>query len=457
MSKKNYSRREFIKSNSFAGAGAFLSMGVAPSLLARDISQTDEPAILGGKAVRTADWPSWPRWNRETDEERVLDVIRSGVWSRSETVTEFEKTWAETVGAKRCLTTVNGTNALICALANLDVGGGDEVIIPPYTFIACPQSVLQNGAMPVFVDTDPETFQMDAEKIEEKITPRTRAIMPVHLAGCPSDMVRIMDIARRHDLVVVEDACQAWLAEINNKQVGTFGDAGCYSFQNSKNIPMGEGGAIVSDDEEFIDRCYAYHNFGRAYGTVPGSGFVMSGTKMRLAEYQAAIGLAQLKRFEEQTDIRIGNAEYLKSQMQDIPGILPYKLYDNVTRVAFHLFPFRYRKEAFEGLSREDFRRALRAEGVPSSSGYTTLNKLSYLNHAFQTKSFQKMYPEDMLDFDRFMEKNHCPENDRLCNEEAVWFFQSMLLGDRSDMDNIIEAIGKIQKNAGRIKSQLEA
>jgi len=440
------SRRKFIKQILLTGAGTML---------------TDTPAILGGAPVRDAGqkpkWSKWPVWIPETDELRVLEVLRSGVWSRADVVNEFEKEWAKAIGAKRCLTTVNGTNAMICSLVNLDVGGGDEVIVPPYTFIATPQAVLQTGAMPVFVDTDPETFQMDVSKIEEKITPRTRAILPVHIAGLPSDMEGIIKIARKHNLVVVEDACQAWLAEINHKKVGTFGNAGCFSFQNSKNIPMGEGGAIVSDDEELIDRCYSYHNFGKAYGSMidkHGSGYSMFGTKLRLTEYQAAIGLAQLKRLDSQTDARSANAAYLKSQLEQIPGIIPYKLYAHVTRAAFHLFLFRYKTEAFKGLPRAAFLKALSAEGVPCSSGYPTLNDKPYLNNAFQSKNFKKMYSADMLNFDKYLERNRCPQNDVICNEEGIWFTQDMLLGPKSDMDYIVSAIAKIHKNADSIKKQ---
>src|SRR5690625_3086400 len=243
MSKndKQYSRRDFIKQNSILGAGTVLSMGAAPSLFARRPAQgNDRPAILGGEPARTASWPRWPVWNPETDEDRVIETIRSGVWSRAGVVSEFEEAWAETIGTTRCMTTVNGTNAMIVALANLDIGAGDEVLLPAYTFIATPQAILQNGAIPIFVDIDPETFQMDVDKMEEKINERTRAILPVHILGIPSDMPRIMEVARRHDLKVIEDACQGWLAEINGQKVGTFGDAGCFSFQNSKHIPMGE-------------------------------------------------------------------------------------------------------------------------------------------------------------------------------------------------------------------------
>jgi dTDP-4-amino-4,6-dideoxygalactose transaminase len=350
---------------------------------------------------------------------------------------------------------VNGTSALIAALTQADIGGGDEVIMTPYTFIASAQAVLMTGAMPVFADVDPATFQIDPKNIEKKITPRTRAILPVHILGLPADMVSIMAIAQKHNLVVIEDACQAWLAEINHKKVGTFGLAGCYSFQNSKNLAVGEGGAIVSDNDEFMDRCFSYHNYGNPYGTAAGtvgSGTVILGTKLRWSEYQAAIGLALLVRLEEETAKRNENAAYLKAKIEKIPGIVPYKLYDSVTRAAFHLFPFRYKKEQFEGMSRSTFLKALKAEGVPCSEGYTPLNKMPYLGHAFQTKNFQKMYPKEMLDINRYNDANQCPENDRLCNEEAIWLSQNLLLADKSGIDNIAAAIDKIQKNAAKLK-----
>jgi perosamine synthetase len=455
MSKRNYSRREFVKQNSLAGLGAAVAMGLTPSLISDFVTETGVPAVIGGQKVRTKGWPEWPMWNPATDEEQVLKVLRSGVWSRAGVVTEFETKYAQAIGAKRCLAVVNGTNALITALVQQGIGGGDEVIVPPYTFIASVVAILQTGAMPVFVDTDPETFQIDHNKIEAKITPRTRAIMPVHILGLPADMIKIMAIARKHNLIVVEDACQAWLAEIDHKKMGTFGNAGCFSFSNSKNIPIGEGGAIVSDDEAFMDRCYSYHNYGNPYGTAigeVGSGTIIAGTKLRMTEYQAAIGLAQLKRLETQTAKRNENAAYLKSQIKNIPGILPYKLNEKVTRASFHLFPFRYKKEEFKGLTRAAFLKALDAEGIPCSSGYTPLNKMAYLENVLKTKNFKLMYPSEMLDYKKFMERNQCPANDQLC-EEAVWFAQNMLLAEKSDMDDIAAAIVKIQKNADKIKN----
>ena len=455
MSTKKYSRRTFLKSSALAGLGLSLTAGATPGLFNDRTGESTTPAILGGDPVRSNGWPEWPVWNPETDEQRVLEVLRSGVWTRGNVVKEFEEKWAKTIGTKRCLATTNGTHALITAINQLDIGAGDEVIVPPYTFIATIDAVLMNGAMPVFVDTDRATFQIDADKIEEKITSRTRAILPVHILGLPANMEKIMDIARRHNLLVVEDACQAWLAEINNRKVGTFGNVGCFSFQNSKHLPIGEGGAVVSDDEELMDRCVSFHNFGRPHGQVGAgsSGYVILGSKCRMTEYQGAIGLAQLKRLEEQTKTREKNAGYLRSRIKEIPGIIPYELYDNVTRAVYHLFPFRYDKQQFNGLPRDRFLEALRAEGIPCSPGYSPINKMPYLKDAFQSKNFQKVYPPEMLDYEKYVERNQCPENDLLCNEEAVWLYQNMLLGSRNDMDDIYRAIEKIYENSERIRS----
>lgn len=439
------------------GAGAVLGLGAADKVLIGFTSGVSNPAILGGEPVAAShDWPSWPIWNPETDEKRLLEVIRSGVWSRAGVVKEFEEKWAKLIGTKRCLAVVNGTNALNASLAQLGIGWGDEVLVTPYTFIASISCILFNGAIPVFVDIDPDTFQMDPDKIEAKITSNTKAILPVHILGLPSDMERIMAIAEKNNLLVVEDACQAWLAEINHKKVGTFGQAGCFSFQNSKNITFGEGGAIVSDDDDFMNRCYSYHNYGNPYGAKIGqvtAGTVMAGNKLRITEYQAAIALAQLERLEEQTELRNVNAGYLKSLIRDIPGIIPYRLYENVTRAAFHFFPFRYRKEEFNGLPRERFLEALKAEGVPCFGGYSgELNKMPYLKNTFESSSYKKFYLKERLDYDKYSEENECPLNAKLSNEQAVWIFQNVLLGTKSDMDNIAGAIEKIRKNADKIK-----
>ena len=454
--KKHLSRRTFLKNNTLVSAGIVSTYTLSMEKLVPASLQiiNNDLALLGGNPVRTKDWPSWPMWIAEEDEQMLLEVMRSGVWSRNKVVKEFEEKWAETVGSRRCLAVVNGTNALNTALAQLDIGWGDEVLVTPYSFIASISCILFNGAIPVFVDVDPETFQMDPKKIEEKITSNTKAILPVHILGMPCDMTSIMSIAKKHSLLVVEDACQGWLAEVKGKKVGTIGDAGCFSFQNSKHLPIGEGGAIVSDDEDFIDRCYSFHNFGHPHGSVVGGtspGSVMIGTKLRLTEYQAAIGLAQLKRLQSQTELRWENAQYLNSLMKELAGIKNYRLYPEVTKAAHHLFAFRYVSDEFKELPREKFLEALRAEGIPCSPGYSPLNKMACIEYAFNNRHFKKFYESNRINYENYMENNQCPLNDQLC-QDAVWLPQTVLLGDREDMNQIAAAISKIHTHADKIK-----
>ena len=458
--KKDNSRRQFIKNSAIGSASIVLG---ANSLFANTTVMTSAsasvPAILGGKpAWSKANWIKWPIWIPEQDEPLLMQAMRSGNWSRSKLVDQFEQEWAQMLGVKRALATVNGTNALVVGLNQLGIAAGDEVLVPPYTFIATIQAITTNGAMPVFVDVDPNTYQIDPSKIEAKITSRTKAILPVHILGMPADMDRIMAIARKHNLIVLEDACQAHLAEINGKKVGTIGNAGCFSFQTSKILPLGEAGALVSNDDDFMNRAYSFHNLGLPYGLPPGavaSGGVRQGSKTRLAEPLAAVGLVQMKRLQAQVDTRHKNAAYLTSKIQNIPGVVVHKLYDNVTKSAYLLYAFRYKQEQFKGLSRDAFLSAVRAEGVPVSMGYTPLNKQEFIKQTFETQNFRKAYSRKQLNYDKWMAKNQCPENDKLC-EEAIWLTQNLLLGSRSDMDIIASAIQKVYDNAEKIKSMVK-
>ena len=181
MSEKEYSRRKFLKNSTLTGLGVGLTAAYTPNVFAVHVKDAGTAAILGGQPVRAKEWPDWPMWDPKTDEEQVIKVLRSGIWSRAKVVAEFEDKWAKTIGTKRCLATTSGTQALITALRQLDVGAGDEVLVTPYTFIATGDAILMCGAMPVFVDTNPATSQIDADKIEEKITSRTTTILPVHI------------------------------------------------------------------------------------------------------------------------------------------------------------------------------------------------------------------------------------------------------------------------------------
>src|SRR5450631_2611416 len=242
--KSQLSRRGFL-----AGASA---AGVALHASAADAGK---PALLGGSKVRPQPFPAWPVTD-ETEEHALMDVLHSGKWYRGngQKVKKFEQEYARVTGAKDCLATCNGTAALFISLNVMGVEPGDEVIIPPYTFIATLNVVLRQYALPVFVDTDPATFQMDARKVEAAITDRTRAIMPVHLGGNVCDVDALLGISRKHKLPLIEDACQAHLSEWKGRKVGTWGDAGCFSFQASKNLNSGEGGAILFNDPDLRER-----------------------------------------------------------------------------------------------------------------------------------------------------------------------------------------------------------
>ncbi|MHC4593886.1 MAG: DegT/DnrJ/EryC1/StrS family aminotransferase [Planctomycetota bacterium] len=448
MNKNDVTRRQFITTAS-AGTIAAVASGAVPAY-ANPGKRASKLAVRGGQPVRTKPWPSWPVWD-ESAEKSVLSILRSGNWfrGRGETVLEFEEKYAELMGAKRCVCTVNGTNALLTALHVLDIGVGDEVIVSPYTFIATYNVVIGSAALPVFVDTDLETFQINPDKIEERINKNTKAILPVHILGLPANMDRINAIAKKHNLVVIEDACQAWMAEWRGKKCGTLGDLGCFSFQNSKHLPCGEGGAVIGDDYEIMDRAFSYHNCGRPHGSVEEtSRYPIIGTNRRMMEYQAAILLSQMKRLETDTRTRNENAHYLTSKIKDIPGIIPHKLYGGVTRCAYHLYPFRYKKQHFNNVPRSKFLSALSAEGVPCSGGYGPQYKDDIIEVALNSKNFKRSFSKRRLD--RYRQELHYPDNDQLC-EEAVWLSQKLLLASKSDMDDIANAILKIYKNRDKL------
>ena len=447
MKMNNFTRRKFVINATTGTVGALLSNHV-PVFGISNKASVSELALKGGKPVRTNDWMKWPVWNSDA-EEPMLSVLRSGNWyrARGTKVNEFEKKYADLIGVKRVLATASGTAALETALHVMGVDAGDEVIVSPYTFIATYNVVLNQKALPVFTDTDQETFNINPHKIEEKITERTKAILPVHILGLPADMGRIMAIARKHNLVVIEDACQAWLAEYEGKKCGTFGDLGCFSFQNSKNIPSGEGGAVVGNDDEIMDLCYSYHNCGRAYGKTMSefSGYPFRGGNKRMTEFQAVILMSQMKRAKRDADKRLENALYLDSKLKKIPGIIPYKLTEGATRSAYHLYPFRYKKEYFDDLPREKFLKALSAEGIPCSGGYGPQYYDGLIEEALNSKGYKRLFSEQRLN--RYREELHdLPDNDQL-TREAVWLFQNMLLADRKDMDDIVNSIQKVFEN----------
>jgi perosamine synthetase len=444
------SRRSFMA----AAAGATVAGGArgggsgatgAPTVFA---AGDERPALLGGRPLRGAPFPRWPIVD-EREERALVDVLHGGTWYRGDgrTVDRFEEAYARLTGARHCIATANGTSALFASLAALDVGPGDEVVLPPYTFVATLNVVFLQHALPVFADSDLETFQMDAGTLEGALTERTAAVVPVHLGGNACDLDAVLEIAGRRKVPVLEDACQAHLGEWRGRKLGTLGAAGCFSFQASKNLNSGEGGAIVTNDDDLAGRCWAFHDnararAGRGYGAPAPGG---RGANLRLTEFQAGLLLAQMTRVEEQSRVREENAKYLTRQLGEIPGILPARMHEGCTRNAYHLYLFRYQAERFAGLTRERFLRALSAEGIPCWGGYERLDTQPFVKATLESRAYRRIYPPELLA--GWAERNRCPANERLCRE-AVWLGQTALLGPRQDMDDVAAAVRKIQAAA---------
>lgn len=446
MNQDKTNRRRFLAGATAAGVAAqTLAVAAEPAATAGQ-----KPALLGGAKTRTQPFAAWPIVD-EREEKALLETLRSRRWYRGngQNVKQFEEAYAKLTGAKQALATCNGTAALLISLNVVGVEPGDEVLLPPYTFVATVNVVLRQHALPVFVDTDIDTFQMDATKVEPLINTNTRALMPVHLGGNVCDLDAMTAIAKKRGIPLIEDACQAHLAEWRGRKVGTWGDAGCFSFQASKNLNAGEGGAILFNDADLRERAYAFHNNGSGLKAI-GSNFAYAstGANLRLTEFQGAILLAQMTRLEQQAKRRSENGQYLTGMLREIAGITPAKQYAGTTNNAYHLYMFRYDPAAFHGLPRDRFLKALSAEGIPASGGYSPLNTQEFLKTALHSRGYKRLFSEQRLK--QWEEQNHCPANDKLCRE-AVWLTQNMLLGERSDMDQIADAVRKIQTHSAEL------
>ena len=449
MMKAQLDRRKFL------GALSMGTVGIAFGIPTIGTASNVRPAVLGGPKASPEAFPAWPVFDQA--EEKVLaKVLTSKAWGRGNgsAVATFEKQFAALLNVRHCLGVSSGTSSLYTMLGALDVGPGDEVIIPVYTFIATYNVVVLNYALPVFADTDIETFQVDAGKLESLITAQTRVIMPVHMGGSPVNLDKILDVAGKANVPVIEDACQAHLAEWRGRKVGTWGLAGGYSLQASKNLNSGEGGVIVTNDEQFAEHCANFHNQGQRGRATTSykEGAGTRSTNMRMTEFQGGLLQAQMTRLQAQSDRRNENAQYLTKLLSGIDGITPAALYDGATRSAWHLYMFRYDRTRFAGLTRDKFMEALRAEGVPCSGGYGTMNKDRYVTELANNKHYLKIYGQKTMK--EWLERNQCPQNDQLC-EQAIWFTQNLLLGTKTQMEQIAEGIRKIQKYAGEIAGKL--
>jgi len=395
-------------------------------------------AILGGTPLRTRPFTAWPIFG-EAEEARLLRALRSGQWGKLQgpEVAEFEQRFAAMHGAKHGIGVVNGTVALRVALMAASIKAEDEVIVPPYTFLATATAVVEANAVPVFADVDLETFNLDPRAVEAAITPRTRAIMPVHIAGQPADMDALMAIAARHKLVVIEDAAHAHAALYRQQPAGSIGHLGSFSFQSSKNLTAGEGGIVITSDDALAEACRSIHNCGRIAGGLWYEHHVMAGN-YRLGEFQGAILNTQLDRLEAQTQTRDRNGQYLAARLSRLPGIYPQKRPAACTRHSYHLFLFRIDAAAF-GAPRKAVLQALEADGIPVSGGYAVP---LYRQPLFLNRAFGPYLPNESrtLDYGRVK----CPNCEKICGEQGAWLEQSLFLGPQADMDDIAHAFEKV-------------
>ncbi|MCL4109171.1 UNVERIFIED_CONTAM: hypothetical protein GTU68_028352 [Idotea baltica] len=424
-------------------------------------------AILGGtptRDIKSTPWPSWPIWD-ENEKSALLHVLESGVWSYNGIKEqEFNKLFSAFTGTQHTICAANGTITLQLALEALEIGWGDEVIVPGLTWQATAASVLDVNATPVIVDVCLDSWCIDPEEIRKAITKKTKAIIPVHLYGCFSNMEEIMQIAKEFDLAVIEDCAHKHGGSWKGKRAGSIGDIGSFSFQLSKHLTAGEGGAMTTNSPELAERLDALRNCGRRpEGSVDvqvdkGAGyyeddgnFIQSGN-FRITEFQAAILVEGLKRMPEQNEIRNRNGEFIDMELQKLPGIIPMQRDERETEKAYFNFTFRYISEAFKNLPVSKFRDALGAElGLQVDTCYEPLNKASLYvphtkpsRHRITEEYWKKIDPRTVS----------LPNCERIHQEEAVCMHHSILLGTEKDMLQIISAIKKIYSNIDQLLAQ---
>jgi perosamine synthetase len=297
------------------------------------------------------------------EEQGIKEVLNSGFLSQGEKVKEFEEEFSEYIGTKFAVATNNGTSALHVALASLGIKSGDEVITPAFSFIASANCILMLGATPVFCDIDPKTYNLDPAKLEERISDRTKAVIAVHLYGQPCDMRPILEVAKDHDLFVVEDASQAHGAEYQGKKVGSLGDVGCFSFYSTKNMTTGEGGMITSNDERVAKRARMIRNHGQTKSYT----HIMLGYNYRMTDLAAAIGICQLKKLDKFNKRRIKNGEFLTKEIKKIRGLVTPYIQPNVRHV-FHQYTIRITEDF--GITRDDLKLRLNKKGIDARIYY---------------------------------------------------------------------------------------
>ncbi len=392
-------------------------------------------------------YPKWPIYN-EKEINALTEVIKSGEWwcgapgaHQGNNVWAFQEEFAQLQGSKYCVAVCNGTVAIEAALMALDVGLGDEVIVSDYTFVASASAVVATNAVPIFCDINPNTLVMDVNTIENLITERTKAIVPVHLGGNPVNMDHLMELALKYDLKVVEDCAHAHGSDFKGKKVGNWGDAGTFSFQASKVLTSGEGGAIICNSEELADKIYSYIDCGRKKNQYFYKHYSY-GTNYRMTEYQAAVLRAQLKKFPDQHKLRNENALYLMKKLNDIEGIKTMKPTPGTTSLGWYVYPIVFEPEEFGGITKSEFYKKLNRDGIPTDDCYPPLHSLD----CFKTTNLKKGidYSKANWGGEKSNNRNFPIVSDIYLR--SIEFPQEMFLAKKEKLDKVVDFIKSLKE-----------
>ncbi len=396
-------------------------------------------AILGGEPVRRHPFSPWPQAS-PGDWARLEGVLQSGNWGGypfpNKLAETFASRFAEYHGAKYGVCVANGTIALLAALQAAGIRFGDEVIVPAYTWDGTAAAVLFAGAIPVFADIDPDTYCLDVESARTAITPRTRAVLPVHLAMRFAEMDGLIRLASENDLIVIEDCAHAHGGQYQGRGAGSIGDLGCFSFQSSKLMTCGEGGAVITSRLDCFELLQSYVNCGRASVTDRFRRRVV-GSNYRMTEFQAALLLGQLERLDEMREKRARSAARLTEALRGIDGVRPLPAQPGLTRETIYNYVFQYRPGP-DAPPRDVFVAALDAEGIPCDGRFY---EAVYRSDLFPAR------PEDFPQLETDYRGVRCPVSERAAYEESVWLPQFLLIGGDADVDDIARAVGKVMAN----------
>lgn len=400
----------------------------------------NELALFGGGKTRVDPFPAWPVYD-ERDIEAVSEVVRSGNWGGNPypgpQTKRFLDEFVALLGGQFAVAVMNGTITMEVALRAADIGWGDEVIVPAYTFQATASAPMMAGALPVIVDINPETFCIDPRAIEAAITERTRAIIPVHIASHMADMDAIMAIAEKHDLIVIEDAAHAHGAIWRDRCAGTLGHFGSFSMQSSKIMTAGEGGVLLCRSEEQAWRAATIIDCGRPHD--PAGTLNIQGSNYRMTELQAALLNVALRRFPAQAQLREGAAAYLDEALSEVEGVRVLQRDSRQQRRALYAYTFVIEPAEF-GATNDVLARALYAEGIPCSRGYDPMYRYDLFQPAKSRLPVPSAFPE-YFDFERM----RLPVTERISGQAGMWLEEGIFRAGPAGVDDVIAAIKKVQ------------